>query len=226
MNGDKCLDACPEGKFEDSGECKNCGKYCKICTQETTCTTCSGDFKPDSDGKCACPIGTKLSEDETLCLVDSKGEKIKINEKIFFKDALKISITFSQGLKEKDFNSTLILSLTNPANNQKEIVKQTSTVYDKQNSKIDFFLGPFNRTISGETLTVTTSNGSIFESLKDDPSSFFIDFPIEVKVDYFVLGIEKAIAVVGQGAGVASVATTGILMAVSFNTALALVKLF
>ena len=116
--------------------------------------------------------------------------------------------------------------MINPTNKEKEIVKQTSTIYDPQNSKIDLFLKAFNRTIEGEILSITTTNSTIFESKKDDPKSFFIDFPIDIKIDYFVLGIEKAIAVVGQGASIASLATTGVLMAVSFNTALALVKLF
>ena len=91
---------------------------------------------------------------------------------------------------------------------------------------MDFILPSFERSINGETLSITSTDKIIFESSKSDPPSYFLDFPITLKIDYYELGIESVFAMVGQGIRIASVITTGILLTVSYKKALTLVKLF
>ena len=63
-------DSCYDGKFTESGECKNCPQRCKICTSLTNCQSCKPGYGLINNACVLCPAGTILKGQtcERICI--------------------------------------------------------------------------------------------------------------------------------------------------------------
>ena len=82
-----------------------------------------------------------------------------------------------------------------------------------------------NKSYEKAIYEVTSKNMTAIHS-KENPTTFFVDYPVKTEISFFKTASAAAAAAAAESASYVSVGMTAVLMLVSFNAALILIKLF
>ena len=100
----------------------------------------------------------------------------------------------------------------------------TPTSIKASQKSLDIFFS-FSETIENQKLFITPKDNSRIIQSKDK-KKFFSGYPLSTLLNYFATGAEGAISAAGKSASYVSNGMTILLMVVSFNSALILIKIF
>ena len=207
--------------------CEACGDSCLKCvTDKDTCTECKSAQRKVLDGKCVCIEGYLENIDTKQCEADKEAILLEIKTKYWAKKTQTISIQFTEQINEfkaasllqvyfkKEGGTTKIVpkSITIEKESILNIVLDLSESVDSQPIYINL------QEVEKEAPTAVTA--------KSDPKRYFKEWPISLDISYYSTGAVAAAGATAQSASYISVGMTAILMIVSFNAALILIKLF
>ena len=81
--------------------------------------------------------------------------------------------------------------------------------------------------IEQETLQITTEvPGLLYSEVSSSITKYFVNYPIEVQVSYFFTALDEAVKAQGEKAAIGASIFTIVMLLVSLNMALILIKLF
>ena len=173
------------------------------------------------DGLCKCEIGKKFDQSAN-CVVLGDDDKLLIESKSFDKGTQIVAIEFKDKLEP--LTDTKGFSLSLKSNNQKLIPKSIKTSADR---KYLYFALDLKDNLEEATLQINNENVEIlYNKFSSSINKYFIDYPIEVKISYYFTALDEAVKATGEKAAIGTSIFTIVMLLVSLNMALILIKLF
>ena len=151
-----------------------------------------------------------------------KDEKLLLKDQSFNKANQVVSIEFEELLQP--LTSTEGFSLTLKNSNKKIEAKSTSISADK---KFLLFTLDLKESIDNDLLLVTNDNIELIKSKIDSTRfKYFIDYPVEIPISYYFTKMDETVKANGEKAAIGTSIFTLMMLLVSVNMALVLIKLF
>ena len=167
-----------------------------------------------------CITGTKYDEETGSCVVDDSAKTIEVKSTFFSKKEQKITIEFSEKINIEDFS---LLNHTISENLKAKSITPKGVSLEQNISMIIQL--ELNQSYDKANYTINSQNLTTIYSLKNN-TLFFTDYPISTEISFFKTASAAAAEAAAKGASYISIGMTAILMIVSFNAALILIKLF
>ena len=216
-----CLSSCPSGFLPLNGVCVACGLKCKECEgAEDECTVCRDDLFM-VDGICKCEIEKKFDENAN-CIDLGEDDKLHIKDRTFDKGTQIVAFEFKDKLEPLTDTSGFTLNLK--SNGQKLIPKSIKTSADR---KFLYFTLNLKENLESALLQINNENVEVLHSkVSSSIKKYFIDYPMEIEISFYFTALDEAVKASGEKAAIGTSIFTIVMLLVSLNMALILIKLF